>query len=178
MKPTSYPALCGMMRRMARRADFVVFVRSGRRCTGSRPGRRACRCSRWCCSSRSNGRRPVAAGAKDRIWRTARSCTAGCRRGEHANWKSRYRDGAGRSPFELLSEGEANSERTVTGTACCGLHQVRRQEHHAGTAAKWRSTIQTQLDSQYESEAEIAVLDPLTFKIACSVVDIRPNGNE
>ena len=78
----------------------------------------------------------------------------------------------------LLSEGEANSQRTL---------------NFYGVLADWIKfdgknimpapqrngdpQIQTQLDSQYQSEADIAALDSLTFKIACSVVDIRPNGN-
>jgi flagellar L-ring protein precursor FlgH len=37
--------------------------------------------------------------------------------------------------------------------------------------------IRGQLDSQFKTEADITANDALMFKIACSVVDIRPNGN-
>ena len=37
--------------------------------------------------------------------------------------------------------------------------------------------IKGQLDSQYKTEADLSARDSLTFRIAASVVDIRPNGN-
>jgi flagellar L-ring protein FlgH len=78
----------------------------------------------------------------------------------------------------LLSEGDANSQRTMNFNGV--LSDWIKFDGKNIMPAPQRNgdpQIQMQLDSEYQTEADVSALDALTFKIAASVVDIRPNGN-
>jgi flagellar L-ring protein precursor FlgH len=78
----------------------------------------------------------------------------------------------------LLSEGDAKSKRNLSFNAV--LSDWLKFDGKNLTPASFNNgdpRIKGQLDSQYKTEADISAKDALTFKIAASVVDIRPNGN-
>lgn len=78
----------------------------------------------------------------------------------------------------LQSDGDANSKKTANFNAVLsdwlkfdGKNILRAPQDNGDPK------IAGSLTSQYKTQAEIQQKDALTFKIACSVVDIRPNGN-
>jgi flagellar L-ring protein FlgH len=78
----------------------------------------------------------------------------------------------------LMSEAEANSQRTMDFTAV--LADWLKFDGKNIMPAPQRNgdpTIAGELDSQYQTDADVSATDMLTFRIAATVVDIRPNGN-
>lgn len=78
----------------------------------------------------------------------------------------------------LTSDGDANSKKTASFNAVLsdwlkfdGKNILPAAQAHGDP------TIAGSLNSQYKTQADIKQNDALTFKIAASVVDIRPNGN-
>jgi flagellar L-ring protein precursor FlgH len=78
----------------------------------------------------------------------------------------------------LISEGDAKSKRNLSFNAVLsdwlkfdGKNIVPAPQDNGDPR------IRGQLDSQYKTEADVSARDALTFRIAASVVDIRPNGN-
>jgi len=78
----------------------------------------------------------------------------------------------------MLSEGEANSQRTLDFAAV--LADWLKFDGKNIMPAPQRNgnpTIAGALDSQYQADADVSATDALTFRIATKVVDIQPNGN-
>src|SRR6185295_4481159 len=78
----------------------------------------------------------------------------------------------------LQSDGDANSKKTASFNAV--LSDWLKFDGKNIEPAKQLSgdpAINGSLTSQYKTQADIQQKDALTFKIAASVVDIRPNGN-
>jgi len=78
----------------------------------------------------------------------------------------------------LQSDGDANSKKTANFSAV--LSDWLKFDGKNFEPAKQLSgdpRINGALTSQYKTQADIQQKDALTFKIAASVVDIRPNGN-
>ena len=78
----------------------------------------------------------------------------------------------------MLSEGETQNRKTSNFQAILqdwiGFDG---KSIFAAPQSRGEPTISGQLNSQYRTNAELEVLDSLTFRIAATVVDIRPNGN-
>lgn len=78
----------------------------------------------------------------------------------------------------LISEGDANSKRNLDFHAV--LSDWLKFDGKNIMPAPQRNgepTISGSLDSQYKTQADISANDALTFRIAATIVDIRPNGN-
>ena len=78
----------------------------------------------------------------------------------------------------LTSDGDANSKKTASFNAVLsdwlkfdGKNILPAPQLHGDP------TVNGSLTSQYKTQADVKQNDALTFKIAASVVDIRPNGN-
>ena len=78
----------------------------------------------------------------------------------------------------MLSDGDANSKRTASFNAVLsdwlkfdGKNIMPAPQNNGDPR------INGQLDSQFKTQADMKQKDALTFRIAASVVDIRPNGN-
>lgn len=78
----------------------------------------------------------------------------------------------------MLSEGEANSQRTLDFTAIL-VDWLKFDGKNIMPAPQRNGnpTVTGALDSQYQTEADVSAMDALTFRIATKVVDIQPNGN-
>lgn len=78
----------------------------------------------------------------------------------------------------LLSEGQTQNRKTSSFDAALqdwlGFDG---KSIFAAPQSRGDPTINGQLNSQYRTNAELEVLDALTFRIAATVVDIQPNGN-
>jgi flagellar L-ring protein FlgH len=78
----------------------------------------------------------------------------------------------------MLSEGETQNRKTSSFDAVLedwlGFDG---KSIFAAPQRRGEPSINGQLNSQYRTNAELEVLDSLTFRIAATVVDIRPNGN-
>jgi flagellar L-ring protein FlgH len=79
---------------------------------------------------------------------------------------------------QLQSDGDANSKKTATFSAVLsdwlkfdGKNLIPAPQNNGDPK------IAGNLTSQYKTEADLKQNDALTFKIACHVVDVRPNGN-
>jgi flagellar L-ring protein precursor FlgH len=79
---------------------------------------------------------------------------------------------------QLQSDGDANSKKTASFNAVLsdwlkfdGKNILPAPQAHGDPK------IAGALTSQYKTDADMKQNDALTFKIACNVVDIRPNGN-
>jgi len=78
----------------------------------------------------------------------------------------------------FLSEGDAESRKTASLTAI--LAEWVRMDGGALKPAvqpDGSPSINGSLNSQYRAEADVALRDSLSFKMAAKIVDIRPNGN-
>jgi len=79
---------------------------------------------------------------------------------------------------QMTSDGDANSKKTANYAAVLadwlkfdGKNIMPAPQFHGDPK------VVAALTSQYKTDADIKQNDALTFKIACNVVDIRPNGN-
>ena len=78
----------------------------------------------------------------------------------------------------LLSEGDANSKRNLFFNAVLS-DWLKFDGKNISPAPQNNGDprIKGQLDSQFKTQADISSRDALTFRIAATIVDIRPNGN-
>jgi flagellar L-ring protein precursor FlgH len=79
---------------------------------------------------------------------------------------------------QVISEGEMDRRKKANGTMALkdwikleGLESIKPDLQAAG-----EPTISGEIDGKYRAEAEMETRDSMRFRIACRVVDIRPNG--
>jgi flagellar L-ring protein precursor FlgH len=79
---------------------------------------------------------------------------------------------------QVISEGEMDRRKKANGTMALkdwikleGLESIKPDLQAAG-----EPTISGELDGKFRAEAEMETRDSMRFRIACRVVDIRPNG--
>jgi len=78
----------------------------------------------------------------------------------------------------FLSEGDAESRKTASLTAVLAdWIKLDSGALQPAPQASGDPTISGSLNSQYRAEADVALRESLSFKIAAKIVDIRPNGN-
>jgi flagellar L-ring protein precursor FlgH len=78
----------------------------------------------------------------------------------------------------LRSDGDANSKKTASINAVLSdWLKFDGKSILPAPQAHGDPTVKGSLDSQYKTQADVKQNDALTFKIAATVVDIRPNGN-
>ncbi len=77
----------------------------------------------------------------------------------------------------MLSEGDAKAKRTTSLNAVLSdWLRFDGKDIFPATQERGDPRIKGQLDSQFKGEGDLTTKDSLTFRIAASVVDIRPNG--
>lgn len=77
----------------------------------------------------------------------------------------------------MLSEGDANAKRTASLNAVLtDWLKYDGKDIFPAPQSQGDPRIKGQLDSQFKAEGDMTSRDSLTFRIAASVVDIRPNG--
>ncbi len=78
----------------------------------------------------------------------------------------------------MLSEGDAQSRKTANLNAVLAdWLKFTGKDLIPAPQSRGDLAINGTLTSQYRSEADIQLRDALTFRIAATIVDIRPNGN-